>query len=155
MSNGKTIQEIQARYSEQANELLEGYHRKIDGIAAEREPEGGELLGYLTPQQRGELLLDQMTEKIDQERAARIEEATAAFERYQDGHQRRVEELDRRLYHVEDADQMVANVVIATDEQLARLLEAARRTNSLNLAKVILRRHRAATCRRLSTASSR
>jgi hypothetical protein len=86
---------------------------------------------------RTKLLRDQMSEKIEHERAVRIQETTAAFERFREEHEMRAAWLELRLYRVEDADQMVANAVMATDEQLARLLDAAKRTNSLNLAKVV------------------
>jgi hypothetical protein len=132
-----TIQEIRASYDQQSAGRLSEWYRRVEEIASEREPEGGELLDYLNPQQRGEVLLDQMSKKVDEERAARIEEAMSAFDAFQDKHEMRAAWLDLRLFHVEDAGQMVASAVMASDEQLAQLLEAAKRTNSLDLARVV------------------
>jgi hypothetical protein len=138
MSNQtKTIGELQTNYSEAEASQVSAWYARIDEIAAERLPEGGELLDYMTSLQKEQLLRDRMEETLDRERARRVEEAQARFERFRREHDRRVAQLDARLYHVEGADRMVADAVRASDEDLARMLEAAVRTNSSGLAKVV------------------
>jgi hypothetical protein len=88
-------------------------------------------------QQQSQLFSDQMEEKIDRERAIRVEEATEAFDRFQEEHEARVVTLDFRLYHVEGGGPMAANAVMASDEELSRMLNAAIRPHSYGLAKVV------------------
>lgn len=136
-NEAKTLGEMQASYSGAESAQLSAWFARIDEIAAERLPEGGELLDYMTSLQKDQILRDRMEETLDRERAQRIEEALARFESFRRAHDRRVAWLDARLYHVEGADRMVADAVRASDEDLARMLEAAVRTNSSGLAKVV------------------
>jgi hypothetical protein len=133
----KPIQEIQATYSKEASEKLRGWFARTDEIATETNLEPSAHLEYMDPPQLSRLLRDQIEKKLDEERAAHVKEATAAFDRFQKNHEARTAWLDLRLFDVEGADQLVANAVMATDEQLAQLLDAAKRTNSLNLARVV------------------
>jgi hypothetical protein len=132
-----TIPEIRASYDQESARRLSEWHSTVDEIASEHEPEENELLEYMSPAQRGEVLLDQMEARIERERAARIEEAAAALDAFEEKHEMRLAWLDLCLYHVEGADQIVASAVMASDEQLVRMLDAAIRTTSLDLGKVV------------------
>ncbi len=133
----KTIPEIHDAYGEESAARLSEWYAKTDEVAGRREPEGGELLEYMDAKGRDKLLRDQMEATLEEERAPRIEEAQAKFDAFRRDHDERVAWLEARLYHVEGADHMVANAVMASDDELARLLDGAIRTSSDDLARVV------------------
>jgi hypothetical protein len=132
-----TIYEIEAEFGEGSSKRLRDWYARADEIIASANLEPGPHLECMDPPQRSQLLRDQIEAKLDEERAARVEEATSRFDDFCLEYEARRAWLDLRLFDVEGADQMVASAVMATDEQLARLLDAAKRTNSLTLAKVV------------------
>ena len=135
----ETIPEMKAKQAQREAEMLRVWHAELDEIKAHAEPDAGPYLDRLSHEQRGEILREQKEDRLDRQRDVVLEEYTSTFDDFREAHDRRAKWLDKRLYHVEGpgAGAMVSGAVTASDEDLARMLEGAIRTNNAELGKVV------------------
>lgn len=139
---GKTIHEIEADYSRELTELQQEYYRAIDDVRSMRNPEAASLsyLDRLSPAGRAEVLHEQLHEQKNEAKDEARGRALARYHRATEERREAIEprkaRLGARLYHVEDG-RLVAETVRASDEELPRVLAAAIRTGSRDLAKAV------------------
>src|SRR5215211_1531836 len=132
----RTIPEIQEEAGRIGSEILTDWHNTLDAIKGDREPEAGLYLDRLNDEQRMALLREQKERSMDEARARTIEEYRANRERYRDEALARTARLKRELFGEHHAER-IERMALASEEELARLMDRASFTESQELAQAV------------------
>ena len=132
----RTIQEIEASYSERATRLLRGWYERRDVIAGATEAVEGPHAELLTGAQRAEAAYQQKAERAGAEAEGCRREYLELTEERNAAVRARVRSLHKEVYAVEGAD-VLSRAALATDAQLGAMTELAATTGNVELGRAV------------------
>ena len=134
MAQDKTIQQTEETYSEQAAELIRGWHTAQDEISNSPVSVEGELADLLTPAQRFQAEREMKAARASREADHYRRDYEELQEARNDVVRDRVRALRKDLYAVENAD-VLTRAAATTDDQLRELAELSATTGSSELGR--------------------
>jgi hypothetical protein len=132
----KTTAEIIGEHQRNAGEIMLGYEDAKQEIREGLQLEEGAYLERLTSEQRFAALREQKIERAQEAYRQTLEAYIAEVERYHDELAQRRTYLKGRLFGEQNADR-IERVALASDEELARLMDRAALAESRELAQAV------------------
>ena len=136
----KTVHEIREEHARRACRILSGYQDAKVAARETTEPRPGAYLARLYAGQRRSLLAEQKAERLDEAHRRAREAYEREVSRYQDEVARRRAELKERLFGVggPEGASALSRAVLADDDELALLMDAAVHAGNRDLARAVL-----------------
>jgi len=133
----RTVSSIQQEHSSRLGAILGDYQDAVDAIRAQAQPEGGMYLDRLDGQQQRALLREQKQAKAVEAHNKVRAAYKAEVERYHSELAQRRGELQRQIFGVSGSDsaEVLARAALASEDELAMLMDLAATTGNNELAK--------------------